>query len=120
MREINWNMTIEDILTESRLLLADIFEGTNYSIIRNPKSGEKMNNLYMSGIDGRIAYIVPKKQRRIFHLAFQTEYSHAVIASGVKSVELKDIKPGRYPNWRWIDNLTFDDLRVAVKAIVTH
>ena len=120
MREINWNMTIEDILTESRLLLADIFEGTNYSIIRNPKSGEKMNNLYMSGIDGRIAYIVPKKQRRIFYLAFQTEYSHAVLASGVKSVELKEIKPGRYPNWRWIDNLTFDDLRVAVKAIVTH
>ena len=120
MQEINWNMTVEDILAESRLLLADIFEGTNYSIMRNPKSGEKMNNVYLKGIDGRIAYIVPKNQRQIFHLAFQTEYLHAVCASGVKIVELKEIKSGRYPNWRWIDNLTFDDLRVALKAIVTH
>ena len=120
MQEINWKMTVEDILNESILLLSDICEGTNYSIKRNPKSGEKMNNVYLNAIDGRVAYIVLKKQRQIFHLAFQTEYMHAVRASGIKITELKEIKPGRYPNWRWIDNLTFDDLRIAVKAIVTH
>ena len=44
-----WNRSKEDLLSELCLAVSDIFEGTDYTIVRNPTQGEKMNNIYLQG-----------------------------------------------------------------------
>ena len=117
--EFDWDRSVEDLLTETRRQLLPVFAGTGYRLVRDGKDGEKMNNILPSFSERRVGYIVPKRRNRCFTIAFQKEYLYSIRASGAKHTDiLKEIKPGRYPNWGQFDGLSFEDLQLAVKAIL--
>ncbi len=116
----DWDRGREDLLAEMRLSLSDIFESTDYTIVRNPTDNEMMNNIYIRGNSKRVAFVIPVKKRQTFTFAFKTDYLAVIQSSGAKLGELKEIKPGRCPYWRKYENLTFDDLRCALSAFVKH
>ena len=120
MDSFDWNRSKEDLLTEMRIALSDVFEETDYTIVRNPTQGEKMNNIYRKGRNKRSAFVVPLQSRMSFTFAFNTEYLPAIKMSGAKLGELKEIKKDRYPNWKQYTNLSYDDLRLVLSAFVQH
>ena len=120
MDNFDWNRSKEDLLTETRYVLADVLEGTGYTIVRNTTQGEKMNNIYRIGSDKRVAFIVPIQTRNSFTFVFNIEYLPAVQASGAKIGKLEEIKKGRYPNWRQAKDLSYNDLRLALSSFVKH
>ena len=62
MDSFDWNRSKEDLLTEMRIALSDVFDGTDYSIVRNPTQGEKMNNIYRRGRNKRSAFVMRPSQ----------------------------------------------------------
>lgn len=54
MDTFEWNKSKEDLLKEMCLALSDVFEETDYTIVRNPTHGEKMNNIYLRGNNKRV------------------------------------------------------------------
>ena len=120
MEHFDWDRSKEDLLTETRLSLSDIFEGSDYTIVRNPTVGEIMNNIYLCGYSKRLAFLVPVKRKQCFTLAFKIEYLPAVQNSGAKLGELKEIKKGKYPNWRQYEDISYEDLRWMLSAFVCH
>lgn len=120
MDSFDWNRSKEDLLTEMRIVFSDIFDGTDYSIVRNPTQGEKMNNIYRRGTNKRSAFVIPLQRRKSFTFAFNTEYFPAIKMSGAKLGELKDIKKDKYPTWKQYTNLSYDDLRLVLSAFVQH
>lgn len=120
MDTFEWDRSKEDLLTEMRIALSDVFDGTDYSIVRNPTQGEKMNNIYRKGRNKRSAFVIPLQRRMSFTFAFNTEYLPAIKMSGAKLGELKEIKKDRYPNWKQYTNLSYDDLRLVLSAFVQH
>ena len=95
MDSFDWNRSKEELLTESRTALRDIFEGTNYTMIRNPTMGERMNNIYCNGSDKRVAFLIPLRQSQDFTFVFNIEYLPIIQRSGAKLGELKEIKKNK-------------------------
>ena len=120
MNSFDWDRSVEDLLTETRLAVSDIFEGTQYVIIRNPTNGEQMNNIYLQGKSGREAFVMAHPSTRTFRIVFKTDYLPVIQASGAKLGELKEIRKDRYPNWRVYTDLDLSDLRLVLSAFVKH
>ena len=120
MDSFDWNRSKEELLTESRTALRDIFEGTNYTMIRNPTMGERMNNIYCNGSDKRVAFLIPLRQSQDFTFVFNIEYLPIIQRSGAKLGELKEIKKNKYPNWKQYSHLSYDDVRLILSAFVQY
>ena len=89
MDTFEWDRSKEDILTEMRIALSDVFDETDNTIVRNPTQGEKRNNIYRKGRNKRSAFVIPLQSRMSFTFAFNTEYLPAIKMSGAKLGELK-------------------------------
>ena len=120
MDYFDWDRNREELLTETRFAVSDIFDGTDYTIIRNPTQGEKMNNIYLQGSSRRSAYVVPVQSRQDFTFAFRIEFLPAIQKSGAKLGEPKEIKKNRCPYWKQYENISYGDLRRILSAFVNH
>ena len=65
MDSFDWNRSKEDLLSEMRIALSDVFDGTDYTIVRNPTQGEKMNNIYRRGSNKRSAFVIPLQRSAV-------------------------------------------------------
>lgn len=120
MNYFDWDRSREELLTETRFSVSDIFNGTDYTIVRNPTQGEKMNNIYLQGSSRRSAYVVLVQTRQDFTFAFRIEYLPAIQMSGAKLGGLKEIKKNRCSYWKQYENISYDDLRLILSAFVNH
>ena len=119
MDTFEWNRSKEDLLTEMQLALSDVFDGNDYTIVRNPTQGEKMNNIYYRGSNKRLAFVIPLQRSQSFTFAFNTEYLPVIKMSGAHLGELKEIKKDKYPNWKQYKNLSYSDLKLAYLTPLT-
>ena len=120
MDTFEWNKSKDDLLKEMCLALSDVFEETDYTIVRNPTHGEKMNNIYLRGNNKRVAYVIPVQSRQSFTFAFNMDYLPIIETSDAKLGELKEIRKNRYPTWKQYENLSYEDLRLVLSAFVQH
>ncbi len=96
---INWDADTEQVLSQLKNTLDDVFTGTEFYLKRNPTNGEEQVNLYKNGESGRVAFMHPKKKLECMDFCLRTEL-HTLVKHKIELPEDVDIKPGRYIGWR--------------------
>ena len=72
--DMPWESGNESVLGELRLILVALFEGTKFTVKRNPTENECCVNIYCEGEVDRIGFIYPKKKFELFDFALKNEF----------------------------------------------
>ena len=97
--EMPWSSGNESVLGELRLILVALFEGTKFSVKRNPTESECCVNIYCEGEVDRIGYIYPKARFKLFDFVLSNEFVDKLRPRMELPADM-DVKKGKVYNSR--------------------
>lgn len=107
--EMSWDSGNESVLSELRSILVALFEGTKFSVKRNPHMGECCVDIFCEGEVNRIGYIYPKARYMLFDFVLNNEFVDR-IRPGMELPADMDVKKDRV--------LRFRQYRIPIEKVV--
>ena len=110
-----WKQDLEIVLAAINEDLREIFENSEYHIMRNPTNNETCLNVYRGGSPRRIISLWPKRRDATVDFCMENEYYNR-INSQIGLPEAQEIKKGKYPGWSKV-RIGYAKLREAMAVL---